>query len=318
MISVVIPLYNEQESLRPLFAQISAAAAALAVEIEVLFVDDGSTDGSWAVVKELSASDQRVRGIRFRRNFGKAAGLTAGFKAARGETVVMMDADLQDDPAEIGNLVAKLGEGYDLVSGWKSNRLDPVDKVWPSRVFNAMVNRSTGMSLHDHNCGLKAMRAEVAKELRLYGDFHRFIPVLAAARGFKVAEIAVHHRKREFGRSKYGAKRFLWGSVDLLTILFLTGYGRRPQHFLGGIGFLFFAAGSLGIGLLSVEWLIRLFDPSAFSPIGQRPLLFLSIGSVLFGAQMLSLGLLCGFIASLHQTDEPYAIAEITADLGQE
>ena len=310
MISVVIPLFNEEESLAELFNQLAAVAAKESLEFEVIFVDDGSTDGSWSAIQGLAVADPRVRAIRFRRNFGKAAGLTAGFKAARGETIVMMDADLQDDPLELPRLLSELDKGFDLVSGWKQNRLDPADKVWPSRVFNAMVNALTGMTLHDHNCGLKVMRAEVAREIRLYGDFHRFIPVLALARGFRVTELPVHHRPRAFGRSKYGVKRFLWGSVDLLTILFLTGFGRRPQHFLGGIGGLSFAAGCLALTILCIEWVIRLFDPSAFPPLMERPLLLVSIGAILSGAQMLSLGLISGFIASFHQTEEAYAVRE--------
>ncbi len=314
VISVVIPLYNEQESLRPLLDQLFTMARECALELEVIFVDDGSTDGSWDVVCLLAHDDARVRGLRFRRNFGKAAGLTAGFRAAKGATVVMMDADLQDDPAELPHFLQALAAGADLVSGWKENRLDPVGKIWPSRIFNAMVNASTGMALHDHNCGFKAMRLEVARALKLDGDFHRFIPVLAHARGFRVVEIPVRHRPRAFGRSKYGPKRFLWGMVDLLTILFLTGFGRRPQHLLGGIGCFFLLAGSLALGVLGVEWMARLFDPTLFGPISQRPLLFIAIGAVLFGAQMLSLGLLCSFIASFHQSEEPYAVAEQTDD----
>ena len=205
MLSIVVPVLNEAESLEPLYREIVEATRGLAEPVEIIFVDDGSSDGSWKAIESLAARHSSVSGIRFRRNFGKAAALTAGMRAARGELILSIDADLQDDPAEIPRMLGKLGEGYDVVNGWKAQRLDPWHKVYPSRVFNWVVSAITGLKLHDHNCGLKLFRAEVANEIRLYGELHRFIPVLAHARGFRVTELPVHHRPRRFGSSKYGA-----------------------------------------------------------------------------------------------------------------
>ncbi|HZY84339.1 MAG TPA: glycosyltransferase family 2 protein, partial [Gemmataceae bacterium] len=277
MISVVIPVLNERDSLRRLHAEIAAVAERARLDLEVVFVDDGSTDGSWAVVADLARKHPAVHGVRFRRNFGKAAALSAGFRAARGNVILTLDADLQDDPAEIPRLLDALQgdkEGrLDVVSGWKRVRHDPWHKVWPSRVFNWMVSWLTGVYLHDHNCGLKCYRAEVFREVRLYGELHRFIPVLVAARGFRVGEIEVRHRPRRFGRSKYGVRRFAKGFLDLLTVKFLTGFGQRPQHLLGSIGLASFLLGNLGLLYLAVTWVIRLWDENAFPPLHQRPLL---------------------------------------------
>ena len=204
LISIVIPVYNEAESLRELHRQIAAVAERAAYELEVILISDGSTDGSWAVIEELAAGDPRVLGIRFRRNFGKAAALAAGFDSAQGEVVVTMDADLQDDPDEMPAMLARLNEGLDVVSGWKQIRHDPWHKRWPSKLFNWLVGRMTGVHLHDHNCGFKCYRRDVILEVRLYGELHRFVPVLAAARGFRVGEIVVNHRPRKHGLSMYG------------------------------------------------------------------------------------------------------------------
>src|SRR5438270_1732763 len=231
-LSAVIPLFNEAESLTTLHAELVAVAEAEGYDIEIIFVDDGSTDGSWAEVRRLIKADQRVRGIRFRRNFGKAAALSAGFAAARGELVVTLDADLQDDPREIPRFLAEIEKGLDCVSGWKQVRHDPWHKVGPSRVFNWLVGVLTGVKLHDHNCGFKCYRREIFNEVRLYGELHRFVPVLAAARGWTVGEIAVNHRPRKFGRSKYGVTRIVKGFLDLLTVYFLTGFEQRPLHLL--------------------------------------------------------------------------------------
>jgi glycosyltransferase involved in cell wall biosynthesis len=313
MISVVIPVYNEQESLAPLHAEIAAVAQRANLDLEVLFVDDGSTDGSWAVIDELARHHGWVRGFRFRRNFGKAAALSAGFRAAHGDIVLTMDADLQDDPAELPHFLAALADGFDVVSGWKRKRLDPWHKVWPSRVFNWMVSRLTGVRLHDHNCGMKCYRAEVFREIRLYGELHRFIPVLAAARGFKVGEIVINHRPRKFGHSKYGVRRFVKGFLDLLTVKFLTGFGQRPQHLLGGIGLVSFLLGLLGLAYLGVTWLVRLWDPAAFSPVHERPLLTYAVAALLLGAQMMSIGFLAELITAYQGREEDtYSIAEQT------
>ena len=215
LISVVLPVLNESESLEELARLLLAVAAAHGLQLEVIFVDDGSRDGSWEKIRRLAIGDPRLRGIRFRRNFGKAAALAAGFEVARGQVVFQMDADLQDDPAEIPQFLAKLEEGFDVVNGWKEHRRDAWHKVWPSRVFNWLVSRVTGLQLRDHNCGFKCFRAAVVKELPLYGELHRFIPVMAHARGYRVAELPVRHHARRFGKSKYGFHRFVKGFLDL-------------------------------------------------------------------------------------------------------
>ena len=281
---------------------------------KILFVDDGSRDGSWNEIRRLATIDKKVRGLRFRRNFGKAAALTAGMKSARGELVLMMDADLQDDPAEIPQFIAKLDEGFDVVNGWKVRRLDPWHKVYPSRVFNWLLSRLTGVNLHDHNCGLKLFRSEVCREIRLYGSLHRFIPVLAHARGFRVAELGIHHRPRQHGHSKYGFQRFLSGFLDILTVTFLVGYGQRPQHVLGAIGLACFGIGMLGLSYLASIWslmnIVPIWTPE---PIGIRPLLPYSIALTLLGAQAMSLGLLAELIVHHSSRDsDNYSVSEET------
>lgn len=298
-ISIVVPVLNEAESLTDLRDQVAASCRSQGLHWELILVDDGSTDASWQVITRLAANDPHVKGLRFRRNFGKAAAQSAGFRAATGRLILTMDADLQDDPAEIGALIAKLNEGFDLVNGWKKKRLDPWHKTIPSKFFNWFVGFLTGVKLHDHNCGLKLMKSEVAREIRLYGERHRFIPVLADARGFRVTEIPVNHRPRQHGRSKYGMRRFARGFLDLLTIKFLTGYGQRPQHLLGGLGLLFFGLGVIGLTYLAILWcLMNVFDMLPVEPIGGRPLLLYSLGSLLLGAQGISLGLIAELVVS--------------------
>jgi glycosyltransferase involved in cell wall biosynthesis len=314
MISVVIPVYNEKESLIPLHGEIAEVAGRANLDLEVIFVDDGSTDGSWDVIAELAEHDGSVRGIRFRRNFGKSAALSAGFHAAHGEVILTMDSDLQDDPAEIPQFLATLADGLDVVSGWKRRRNDPWHKVWPSRVFNWLVSWITGVKLHDHNSGMKCYRAEIFREVRLYGELHRFIPVLAAARGFKVGEVVINHRRRQFGRSKYGVRRFIKGFLDLLTVKFLTGFGQRPQHLLGTIGLFSFLAGVLGMGYLTFTWIVNaLADEPPYPPLHDRPLLIYSVAALILGAQMMSIGFLAELITAYQGRDEDsYSIAEQT------
>ncbi|MBI3464444.1 MAG: glycosyltransferase family 2 protein [Planctomycetes bacterium] len=326
MISIVIPLHNERESLPLLYDEIAAVASRHRLDMEVIFVDDGSTDGSWAVIAGLArkspasapigqdnepTTQPLARGIRFRRQFGKAAALAAGVRAARGDVLITMDADLQDDPAEIPRFLQTLENDLDVVNGWKRHRRDPWHKVLPSRVFNLLVSWLTGLRLHDHNCGMKCYRAELFREIRLYGELHRFIPVLAHARGYRVGEIAIHHRRRRFGRSKYGPARFLKGFLDLLTVKFLTGFGQRPQHLLGGIGMLAFAAGAAGLTYLAVLWVLIHFVWHTHEKIGDRPLLIYSVSAMLLGAQMMSIGFLAELITAYQsRTEESYSIAE--------
>ncbi|WP_020470062.1 glycosyltransferase family 2 protein [Zavarzinella formosa] len=290
-VSLVIPVLNERESLPELHRQISMMAAGSQLEIEILFIDDGSRDGSWEVVKKLAAEDPRVRGVRFRRNFAKAAALQAGFQRVRGKFVVTLDADLQDDPAEIPNFLKLLETEYDLVSGWKKIRHDPFHKVIPSRVFNGLVSWLTGVKLHDHNCGMKGYRAEVCQEIRLYGELHRFVPVLANARGFRVGELVIHHRPRQFGRSKYGLRRFLRGLFDLLAVRYIVTYGRRPMHWYGSWALLLLIPATAGI-----FWEIPYLGP-------------LTYFSLLLAALVYLMGLQAETLAAL-RTDEPYSISE--------
>jgi glycosyltransferase involved in cell wall biosynthesis len=313
MLSIIVPVLNEAESLEALHREIGEAARGLSQPVEMIFVDDGSTDASWSVIQTLAGRDASVSGVRFRRNFGKAAALTAGMRAAQGELILTIDADLQDDPAELPQLLGKLDQGFDVVNGWKERRLDPWHKVYPSRVFNSVVSRITGLKLRDHNCGLKLFRAEVAAEIRLYGELHRFIPVLAHARGFRVAEVPVHHRPRRFGQSKYGVRRFARGFLDLLTVTFLTGFGQRPQHILGGIGLCFLGLGFCGLFYLAVLWCCTNVLGAHFGPIGTRPLLPYSIAAALLGAQALSLGLLAELlVAYTGKESDTYSIRQTT------
>lgn len=316
MLSVVIPLYNEEPSLERLYQELAELASAHGYQMEIIFVDDGSTDGSWEVIRRLADRDQRVRGVRFRRNFGKAAALDAGFAAAQGEYIITLDADLQDDPHEIPKLLAKLEEGFDLVSGWKQHRQDPWGKVIGSRIFNYVVRRLTGVRLHDHNCGMKAYRREVVREVRLYGEMHRLVPVLAAARGFRVTETPVHHRPRQFGRSKYGPSRAVKGVLDLLTVKFLTTYGFRPQHLLGVTGLLMMAAGLLVLlyclGGWAEWWPWWLLARFPLQPLG-----VVGVGLLVLGGQLIALGLVAeGMIALYGAGPKPYSIAECLPPAG--
>ncbi len=316
MLSIVIPVYNEQASLARLHAEIAAVAREQGYDIELLLIDDGSTDGSWQEIEQLAAEDARVRGIRFRRNFGKAAALSAGFSESRGDLIMTLDADLQDDPQEIPKFLAEMDQNLDVVSGWKQVRHDPWHKVLPSRVFNWMVSRLTGVQLHDHNCGMKCYRRPIFKEVRLYGELHRFVPVLAAARGYRVGEIVIQHRPRQHGHSKYGVGRFVKGFLDLLTVKFLTGFGQRPQHVLGTVGLGAFFLGVLGMAFLAVHWsLSRLGgDPSQYVHLHNRPALLYSVALLLLGGQFMSIGFVAELLIAYHDPlGSPYSIAQRTA-----
>ena len=312
MLSIVIPVFNEEESLETLHQQLDEVGKTNDYDLDIVFVDDGSKDKSWAVIQALSEKDPRVQAIRFRRNFGKAAALNAGFSSARGEMVMTLDADLQDDPAEIPGFLEKMEEGFDVVSGWKKRRHDPWHKVGPSRVFNWMVSRLTGVELHDHNCGMKCYRREIFDEVTLYGELHRFVPVLAAARGYRVSERIVQHRARQFGHSKYGVTRIVKGFLDLLTVKFLTGFGQRPQHILGTIGLLSFLLGGFGMVYLAVYWLVTQIWPDLhLMPLHQRPAVIYSVGLLLLGAQFMTVGFLGELVIAYNQKSERnYSIAE--------
>lgn len=294
MISVVVPVHDEEASVEPLFGELRVTLDGLGSEWEVLFVDDGSTDGTFGALTRLHDREPGIRIVRLRRNFGKAAALAAGFAQAAGDVVVTIDGDLQDDPAEIPRLLAKLDEGFDLVSGWKTRRRDPLRRRMVSRVFNGVTGRISGLRLHDLNCGLKAYRAEVLRGLRLYGELHRFIPVLAHYRGFRVAEVSVNHRPRSHGRSRYGMERYLRGFFDLLTVTFMGRYRYRPLHLFGGLGLLL---GGLGFVLLAYLTVVKLTGHA----IGQRPLLTLGVLLVVVGIQLFSLGLVGELVTSLHE-----------------
>lgn len=296
-LTIVVPVMNEEGNLRELHRRLTEVLDAVGLPYDILLVDDGSSDGTWRLIGELREGDPHVLGIRHRRNFGKAQGLASGFAVARGDVVVTMDGDLQDDPDELPRFLTMLDEGYDLVSGWKQRRQDPLGKTAPSRVFNWTVRRVSGVPLHDFNCGYKAYRREVTDALRLYGELHRFTPVLANADGFRVGELPVRHHARTWGRSKYGWSRLVKGFLDLLTVTFLTQYRQRPMHLFGLPGLVALALGVM-IGLyLSLEKVI------AGVAIGTRPLLLLSVLLVVIGAQFFGLGLLGEFLA--HGSNAP-------------
>jgi len=325
MLSIVIPVFNEAESLEKLHGELCQVADSEGYDWEVVFVDDGSTDDSWQVIERLAEADGRVRGIRFRRNFGKAAALSAGFANAGGEMIMTLDADLQDDPREIPRFLTEIEKDLDVVSGWKRVRHDPWHKVYPSRVFNWMVSRLTGVKLHDHNCGMKCYRREVFDEVRLYGELHRFVPVLAAARGFRVGELTIKHRAREFGRSKYGVMRIVKGFLDLLTVKFLTGFGQRPQHLLGTVGLGSFFLGVLGLTWLGGCWACsrlaawfgmiavaegETLDQALFHLRDHPTAALYSVALLLLGGQLMSIGFLGELVIAYQRREmDTYSIA---------
>jgi glycosyltransferase involved in cell wall biosynthesis len=300
MISIVVPLFNEQNSLEELSQKIKETCEKSDLgDFEVLFVDDGSTDRSWEMVQVICEADARFKGLRFRRNFGKAAGLAAGFRQARGRYIITMDADLQDDPAEIPRLIERLESGFDCVSGWKQTRYDPWHKRYPSLVFNEILRRATKLNLHDFNCGLKAYRREALSEIDLYGEMHRFIPVLISTRGYRVTELAVQHHPRVHGMSKYGVERILKGFLDLFTVVFLTRFRYRPQHLLGGIGIMACGLAGLLLVILSLLWLLsRVLEGWTLIHLHERPIFYLTIILFIAGLQFLSTGLLAELVVA--------------------
>ncbi|MEZ5076265.1 MAG: glycosyltransferase family 2 protein [Solirubrobacterales bacterium] len=288
-LSVIIPALNEREALPGLLEEIAITCDGLGLDWETIVVDDGSTDGTLAAIEEMRREDPRLRAIRLRRNFGKAAALAAGFERAAGAVIVTIDGDGQDDPADIPSLLAELEAGADLVSGWKRNREDPWSRRAASRVFNGVTARLTGVSMHDMNCGFKAYRRDCALSLEVYGELHRYLPVMAAQQGWRVTEVPVNHRARQHGRSRYGLERYLRGALDLLTVVFIGRYQHRPLHLFGGIGFIFTAVGAL----IAIYLTILKIDGQS---IGQRPLLFLAVLLIVVGVQLLTFGLLAQMV----------------------
>lgn len=319
IVSVVIPLLDEEATLRTLVEQVGATLRDQGREPDIVMVDDGSRDGSWQQIEKLALEHPRVRGIRFRRNFGKAAALAAGFEAARGPIVITMDADLQDDPREIPRFLAAMDEGFDVVSGWKKVRHDPWHKVGPSRVFNWLVGRLTGVRIHDHNCGFKAYRREIFDQVKLYGEMHRFVPVLADARGWRVTEIEVLHHPRQHGRSKYGVGRIIKGFLDLLTIYFLTRFSQRPLHLIGTAGLASFLIGGFGLAYLTLQWCVtRIFAGLDPVHLHQKALFYYCILAILLGAQLLVAGLLAELMTAMSRPNvPPYSIAAKTTDFNE-
>ncbi|MCD8031439.1 MAG: glycosyltransferase family 2 protein [Bacteroides sp.] len=297
-ISVVIPLYNEAESLPELHAWIGRVMEEKGFSYEVIFVDDGSTDGSWLVIEELRRHSQQVRGIRFRRNYGKSPALYCGFKEAQGEVVITMDADLQDSPDEIPELYRMITEeGYDLVSGWKRKRYDPLSKTLPSRIFNATARKVSGIrNLHDFNCGLKSYRKEVVKNIEVYGEMHRYIPYLAKNAGFqKIAEKEVQHQARKYGTTKFGLNRFFNGYLDLISIWFLSTFGVKPMHFFGLLGSLMFILGLISVIIVGVSKLYYMHHDMPYRLVTDSPYFYLSLTAMIIGTQLF----LAGFLGEL-------------------
>jgi glycosyltransferase involved in cell wall biosynthesis len=301
----VIPLLNEEESLPELARQLENVLERVARgKYEVLFVDDGSTDDSFRVIQDIHARNQRFKAIRFRTNHGKSAALAIGFSECKGDIVITMDADLQDDPNEIPSLVAKLEEGYDLVSGWKRKRHDPWHKTMPSKLFNAVTSRMSGIRLHDFNCGLKGYRREVIENVQVYGEMHRYIPALAHWEGFRVTEIPVQHRARQHGVSKFGMSRFLKGYLDLLTVMFTTRYIKRPLHFFGAVGSLFAVVGFVTDLYLVIEWSL------GRTSLSNRPLALFGVAMIIVGVQLISIGLIGELIVKNNLEHQKFSVRE--------
>jgi glycosyltransferase involved in cell wall biosynthesis len=308
-LSIVIPILNEKENLEPLFARLGEALEGLNCGYEIIAVDDGSTDGSFAVLERLHQANARIKVVRFRRNFGQTAAFAAGFDRARGEVVITIDADLQNDPADIPRLLDKMAEGYDVVSGWRKNRQDRfLNRKLPSMIANRLISIVTGVHLHDYGCSLKAYHRDVVKNVRLYGELHRFIPALASWMGISVAELPVAHNPRRFGRSKYGLSRTVRVVLDLLTVRFMLSYSARPMQLFGGVGLLAFILGAISGLYLSAQKVIHGYHYSI-----DRPLLLLSVLLIVVGVQMVSMGLLGELIVRTYheaQGKPIYAIRE--------
>lgn len=302
-LSIVVPLFNEAGSLPELAGQLHAVIGRMGVRYEIILVDDGSTDSSWQEITRLAGTDQRVKGIRFGRNYGKSPALNEGFAAAQGKVVITMDADLQDDPNEVPALYAMIvNDGFDLVSGWKKKRHDPLSKTIPTKLFNWTTRRVSGVKLHDFNCGLKAYRGEVVKHIEVYGEMHRYIPFIARKEGFrKIGEKVVEHHPRKYGRTKFGASRFINGFLDLLTITFVFRFGRKPMHFFGALGTLMAV-----LGFLAAAWVVgeKVFHLARREPaplVADQALFYIALTAMIIGVQLFT----AGFVAELVSRNAP-------------
>lgn len=307
-LSILIPVLNEKENILELYSKLKSVLNNLNLGYEILFIDDGSTDNSSIILEELHNKDEHVKVIQFRKNFGKATALSAGFKHAKGDIVITMDGDLQDDPEEIPNFINKINEGYDLVVGWKFQRKDPITKTLPSKIFNKLTASLTKVNIHDFNCGFKAYRKEVTKNIDIYGELHRYIPALAYWKGYRIGEIKVKHHARKHGKSKYGSSRLVKGFLDLLTVKFLMSFTKKPLHLFGTIGLLFLSFGFMTeLYLMILHILFLLGGPMGWE-IRDRPLLLLGILLMVSGIQLISVGLIGEMIASKNQKDEEETI----------
>jgi glycosyltransferase involved in cell wall biosynthesis len=312
LISIVIPLYNEHESLPELTRWIDEVMTKNDFNYEVVYVDDGSTDGSWEVIENLKKQYTQIRALRFRRNYGKSAGLNRGFNAAKGDVVITMDADLQDSPDEVPELVRMITEeGYDLVSGWKKKRYDPITKTVPTKLYNWAARSMSGIKLNDFNCGLKAYRQDVVKSIEVYGEMHRYIPVLAKWAGFnRIGEKVVQHQERKFGVTKFGIERFINGPLDLLVITFMSRFGKRPMHFFGVYGTLMFLLGGAVSSWLILEKVIAIANQTKIREVTDQPLFYLAILAMIIGTQLFMAGFLAEMIARSSSDRNNYQIAE--------
>ena len=302
-VSIVIPLYNEEESLVPLTHEIRKALYELKYFWEVIFVDDGSKDNSLKVLRDISNKDKRFKYISFRKNYGKSAALQTGFKQVNGDIIITMDSDLQDDPYEIPNLINKLNEGFDLVSGWKKKRMDPFIKRKSSKFFNFITRLISGIKIHDFNCGLKAYRREVIENIKVYGELHRYMPVLAGWQGYTISEIEVAHHPRRYGKTKFGISRFFKGFIDLITVIFTTRYIKRPMHLFGFLGALSFLIGLIVSVYLTIDWINGHY-------LSNRPMLFLGMLLIIVGVQFFSVGLLGEMMVNNFMSEKEYEIKE--------
>jgi glycosyltransferase involved in cell wall biosynthesis len=305
VISVIVPLYNEEESVVELSIALKKVLENIKANYEVIFIDDGSTDASFLKIKEINHLNNRFKCIKFKRNYGKSAALSEGFKMSNGDYVITMDADLQDDPEEIPALLMKINEGYDLVSGWKKKRHDPFIKKHTSKLFNFVTSRLVGLKLHDYNCGLKAYRKDVVKNIKVYGEMHRYIPAIAHLSGYKVTEIPVTHHPRKFGKTKFGTSRFINGMLDLITVIFTTKFIKRPLHLFGTVGLISFLA---GVGIIAYLTVLKFFDSV---PISNRPLFLVGILLSIVGVQFISLGLIAEMITKNSPDNDNIIIEKI-------